>query len=537
MKLNRNGIRDKSIWAQNQIQIPAFDYDEMLRKTKEEPKWLHFGAGNIFRGFIAALQQNLLDLGKSDSGIIVAETFDYEIIDKVYKPFDNLSLLVHLHPDGSLEKKVIGSVFESLVGDTAKTEDWERLKEIFRKPSLQIVSFTVTEKGYSLTGMSNDFLPDVKHDIEYGWQEPRSLIAKTASLLHERYLTGELPVAMVSMDNCSHNGDILKKSIQILIQKWVDSGIAEKGFLDYINNPSKVSFPCSMIDKITPRPSETVNKALVEMGLEDTEIIRTNRNTYISQFVNAEKPQYLVIEDQFPNGRMPLEDAGVYFTDKSTVENVERMKVTTCLNPLHTALAVFGCLLGYTLIADEMKNVHLRKLVEKIGYDEGMPVVINPGILEPQAFIDEVINQRFPNPYIPDTPQRIACDTSQKMPVRFGETIKTYVSHPTFDVRSLTYIPLVIAGWCRYLMGIDDNGNAMELSPDPMLDELKSYIDGVKLGKVETVGEHLRPLLSNDKIFGVNLYDVGLGSKIEEYFKEFIAGENAVKNVLDKYVK
>ncbi len=537
MKLNKNGIKDYSAWEANQVEVPKFNYDEMLKKTNEEPRWIHFGAGNIFRGFIAALQQNLLNSGKADSGIIVAETFDYEIIDKVYKPFDNLSLLVHLNPDGSLEKKIIASVSESLAGDTARTEDWERLQVIFRKPSLQIASFTVTEKGYSLTGMTNDFLPDVVYDMEHGFKEPKSLIAKTASLLYSRFLAGAFPVAMVSMDNCSHNGDLLKKSIQTLIQKWVDNGIVEKEFFEYINDPSKVSFPCSMIDKITPRPSETVNKALVEMGLENTEIIRTSRNTYISQFVNAEKPQYLVIEDQFPNGRMPLEDAGVYFTDKITVENVERMKVTTCLNPLHTALAVFGCLLGYTLIADEMKNPQLRKLVENIGYKEGMPVVINPGIIEPQAFIDEVINQRFPNPYIPDTPQRIACDTSQKIPVRFGETIKTYVSHPTYDVKSLTYIPLVIAGWCRYLMGIDDNGNAMELSPDPMLEQLKVHLQGIELGKAETFGEHLKPLLSNDKIFGVNLYSVGLGEKIEGYFKELIAGKDAVKNVLEKYVK
>lgn len=537
MKLNRNGIKDYSAWAANQVEMPKFDYDKVLGKTKEEPKWLHFGGGNIFRGFIAALQQNLLNSGKADSGIIVAETFDYEIIDKVYKPFDNLSLLVHLNLDGSLQKEVIASVSESLTGDTARTEDWERLKYIFRKPSLQMVSFTVTEKGYSLTGMSNEFLPDVLHDMENGFKEPKSLIAKTASLLYVRYLAGVFPIAMVSMDNCSHNGDRLKKSIQTIIQKWVDNEIVEKGFLEYINNSSKVSFPCSMIDKITPRPSETVNKALMEMGLEDTEIIRTSRNTYISQFVNAEKPQYLVIEDQFPNGRMPLEAAGVFFTDKRTVENVERMKVTTCLNPLHTALAIFGCLLGYTLIADEMKNTQLRKLVEKIGYEEGMPVVINPGIIDPQAFIDEVINQRFPNPYMPDTPQRIACDTSQKISVRFGETIKTYVSHPNYDVKSLTYIPLVIAGWCRYLMGIDDNGNIMELSPDPMLEKLKTYISAIELGKAETVGQHLKPLLSNDKIFGVNLYEVGLGEKIEGYFMEFIEGKNSVKNVLKKYLK
>ena len=105
------------------------------------------------------------------------------------------------------------------------------------------------------------------------------------------------------------------------------------------------------------------------------------------------------------------------------------MKVTTCLNPLHTALAVYGCLLGYTLIADEMKDVELNKLVHEIGPDEGMPVVTNPGILSPEAFVDEVINVRIPNPFMPDTPQE-NCQpiTSQKVGIRYGETIKSYVS-------------------------------------------------------------------------------------------------------------
>ena len=183
-----------------------------------------------------------------------------------------------------------------------------------------------------------------------------------------------------------------------------------------------------------------------------------------------------------------------------------------------------------------MKNPLLKKLVEKIGYDEGMPVVVNPGILEPEAFIREVIEERLPNPYIPDTPQRIACDTSQKIPVRFGETLKTYCSHSTLDVKSLTYIPLTIAAWCRYLMGINDNGDLMELSPDPMLEELKEHVKGIELGKAESVGNKLRPILSNGRIFGCNLYDIGVGVKIENYFKEMIVGKNAVKTVLEKYV-
>ncbi|MDF2987576.1 MAG: mannitol-phosphate/altronate dehydrogenase [Eubacterium sp.] len=536
MKLNRNSLKQEDFWRRAGFEIPGFDLQQMLNNTYKSPIWIHFGAGNIFRSLIAALQQKLLEQGKTDRGIIAVAPNDSVIIDRIYKPSDNLTILIHLLPDGSLENKIIASVSESLVCNTDQSADWQRLVEVFCKPSLQMASFTVTEKGYGLTDISGELLDNVKEDIQNGPEKPQTLMAKIASLLYCRYKAGEQPIAMVSMDNCSHNGDILKSSVKTLAARWVQNGFADKGYLYYIDNPEKVTFPCTMVDKITPRPSESVEKMLKELNIEDTKISCTAKNSHIALFVNAERPQYLVIEDKFPNGRPPLEEAGVLFTDKETVDKVEKMKVTTCLNPLHTALAVFGCLLGYKLIADEMEDEQLEKLVEKIGYSEGMPVVVNPGIIDPKEFIEEVLKQRLPNPFIPDTPQRIACDTSQKIPVRFGETIKTYYNHPTLDVKSLTYIPLVIAGWCRYLMGVDDQGNEMALSPDPMLDELKNFVINVKLGNPDSVGDSLKPLLSNERIFGMNLYHAGLGSKIEGFFKEMIADRNAVREVLKLYV-
>lgn len=535
MKLNRENLKNE-FWKSNGFEVPEFDLDQMLASTYDNPAWVHFGAGNIFRGFVASLQQKLLEDGWTDKGIIAVTPNDRVIIDEIYKPADNLTILVHLLPDGRLEKKIIASVSESLVGNSGAGSDWRRLEQIFCKPSLQIVSFTVTEKGYALTDMSGEFLPPVKEDILNGSVAPMSLMAKIASLLYKRYKAGELPLALVSMDNCSHNGKVLRESIRTVAVRWVEQGFMERGFIDYIDNTEKLAFPWTMIDKITPRPSESVAKTLNELGLEGTKIICSSKNSYISQFVNAESPQYLVVEDKFPNGRPPLEKAGVYFTDKATVDKVEKMKVTTCLNPLHTALAIFGCLLGYRLIADEMKDAQLKRLVERIGYDEGMSVVVNPVIIDPVEFIGEVLEQRLPNPYIPDTPQRIACDTSQKIPVRYGETIKTYFTHPELEVKNLKFIPLVIAGWCRYLMGIDDMGNEMELSPDPMLEELRTYVQGVRLGDTDTVGEGLKPLLSNGTIFGMDLYQAGLGEKIEGFYKEMVAGTNAVRKVLEKYV-
>ncbi len=537
MKLSKSAIKDRQVWENAGIELPEFNIDKMQAVTKEEPTWVHFGAGNIFRGFIAVLQQELLNLGKVQTGIIAVETYDHEIIDSIYEPYDNLSLLVLMEPEGTLRKKVVASVSESLVGETSREGHWKRLEDIFKSQSLQMVSFTVTEKGYSLMDISENYLPYVVKDFKTGPESPRHLISKVAALTYLRYKNGKLPIAFVSMDNCSHNGDVLKDAILTVAKNWVDNGHVESEFLEYLNDKQKVSFPWTMIDKITPRPSEKIKDDLNKIGFLSTRILCTDKNTFIAPFVNAEVPQYLVIEDDFPNGRMPLEVAGVFFTDRETVDMVEKMKVTTCLNPLHTTLAVFGCLLDYKLIAHEMKDRRLKKLVEKIGYEEGMPVVVNPGIIDPKDFIDEVINKRLKNPFIPDSPQRIATDTSQKVGIRFGETIKTYASSKDLKVENLKFIPLAIAGWLRYLLGVNDKGEKFKLSPDPMLDELKEYLEGIEMGNTDSVEDKLRPILSNKNLFGIDLYDVKLAEKIEGYFKEMIVGKNAVRNVLAKYLE
>ncbi|NLK76080.1 MAG: mannitol dehydrogenase family protein [Clostridiales bacterium] len=525
-----------SSWKDKGYELPAYDREQVRRDTQENPTWLHFGAGNIFRGFPAASLQEILNQGIYNKGVIVTEGFDYEIIEKAYKPFDDLSLLVVLKSDGSMEKKVIASVVESLMADSNNQQDWSRLKEIFVKPSLQMVSFTITEKGYSLVDSKGDYLGAVQEDFKLGYSKPANVMGKVTALLYERYLSGRTPIAMVSMDNCSHNGDKLYAAVKTYAERWIEKGFMEEGFMDYISNPQLVSFPWSMIDKITPRPDDKVRKMLEEDGFVDNEVIITNRNTYTAAFVNAEETEYLVIEDSFPNGRPPLDKSGIIFTDRETVDKVETMKVCTCLNPLHTALAIFGCLLSFETIWEEMKDPELSKLVHGIGYTEGMPVVVDPGVLNPRDFIKAVLEVRLPNSFMPDTPQRIATDTSQKLPIRFGETIKAYVKSDNLKVTDLTLIPLTIAGWCRYLMGINDEGEEFTPSPDPLLDEMQGYLKDVSLGQKELPKDVLKPILSNEKIFALNLYEVGLGEKIEGMFQEMIAGAGAVRATLKKYL-
>ena len=440
-----SGKLNASEWEAKGYKLPTYDIEAVRTRTHENPTWVHFGGGNIFRAFPAAILNDLLNKGVYDRGVIVAETFDYEVVDKAYTPYDNLSLLVSLQASGTIEKKVIASVTESLKADYA-FDDWSRLVDIFRNPSLQMATFTITEKGYGVPPA----------DLERGLK-PMMAMGKVTALLYERFKAGKLPLTVQSMDNCSHNGDKVKAGVMAYAKRWAEERLAPQAFVDYLEDEQTISFPWSMIDKITPRPHAKVKEMLAADGFEDNQYIETEKHTFTAPFVNSEETQYLVVEDHYTNGRPPLDQAGVIYTTRKTVDEVETMKVTTCLNPLHTAMALYGCMLNYTLISAEMNDEDIRPFIQKIGYIEAMPVVTDPGIINPYEFIGAFINRRLPNPFMPDTPQRIAMDTSQKLPIRFGETIKKYAARH-LDMDNLVLIPLVLAGYARYLKGVDDNG-------------------------------------------------------------------------------
>jgi len=529
LDLSMKGLEDRAAWEKAGYVLPQYDREQMIAATKANPEWIHFGAGNIFKAFQCNVLQGLINQGIMSTGVVAVERTK-----KGEDTHDGLVVSVTLKANGTVEKSVIGSIAETcyLYGGE------ERMAQILENPSLKMASFTITEKGYALADGKGEQLPDITADLEAGPAAAKSYMGKVTALLLARFNAGAAPIAMVSMDNCSHNGDKLKAAITTFANVWAEKGLVPAEFAAYINS-EKVSFPWSMIDKITPSPDLTVGAILEEDGLHGFAPVRNARGTVTAPFVNAEETQYLVIEDNFPNGKLPLDKGGIYYTARETVDKVETMKVTTCLNPLHTSLAVYGCVLGHKRIWEEMKDEELVKLVNIIGYKEGLPVVTDPGILNPKEFIDTVLNVRFPNPFMPDTPQRIATDTSQKLAIRFGETIKKYMASDTLKVSDLKLIPLVHAGWLRYLMGVNDNGEAFDLSPDPLLDIVRPYVADFKLGDVltaEQVKEKVGELLSNTKIFGVDLVACGLADLICTYFAEMITGTGAVRATLKKYV-
>ena len=511
-------------WEAKGYELPKFDIQAVARKTHESPTWVHFGGGNIFRAFPAAILNDALNTGRYDRGVIVAETFDFEVIDKAYAPYQNLSLLVSLQSTGSIEKKVIASVTEALKADP-QFADWQRLVEIFRAPSLQMISFTITEKGYTFN----------EADLARGLS-PLFAMGKVCALLLERWKAGELPLTVQSMDNCSHNGDKVNTGVLTYAERWVQDGLVPEGFLSYLKDETKITFPWSMIDKITPRPHSLVKELLMKDGFEDNDYIETEKHTFTAPFVNAEEVQYLVIEDNYTTGRPPLELGGTLYTTRQTVDQVETMKVTTCLNPLHTAMALYGCMLDYTLISAEMGDADLRSFVQKLGYIEAMPVVTDPGVLNPYEFIGDVINKRLPNPFMPDAPQRIAMDTSQKLPIRFGETLRKYLKRG-LDKKNLVLIPLTLAGYARYLKGLKDDLTPFQPSPDPLLEELQAIVAPLEIGKADQDWSPLKSLYSRKDIFGLDLYEAGLGEQIEGMVRELYAGPGAVRATLHKYVE
>jgi len=527
MKLSLASIRDKEAWKG--YRLPGYDPARIAENTKEAPQWLHFGPGNIFRVFPAALCQRLIEMGRMDTGIVCCEGYDDEVITRCFRPYDNLTIGVTLNADGRLEKEVIGSMAQSLT----MLHDGEQVAKIFQNPTLQMVSFTITEKGYSLRSANQALLPAVAADMANGPSGCESFMGQLTALCLARRAACGAPLALVSMDNCSHNGEKLQMAVMEIARAWLDNGKITQEDLAYLEQ--EVAFPWSMIDKITPRPHPVVEEQLIADGLEDISPFVTAKHTYTAPFVNAEKPQYLVIEDWFPNGRPPLEEAGVIFTTRDIVNKVEKMKVCTCLNPLHTCLAIYGCLLGHTSIAQEMEDPELAVFVERMSREEGMPFVVDPEVIDPEAFLREVLTTRLPNPFMPDTPQRIATDTSQKLSIRFGETIKAYIASPEHEVTELKLIPLVQAGWLRYLVGMDDQGQPFERSPDPLLPAMDEKLVGLALGGPIDEAQ-VRALLADATIWGVDLNECGLGRQVVDYFRELIAGPGAVRATLKKYI-
>lgn len=511
----------------------------MVAKTKKAARWMHFAPSNLFTGEIAPRAQQLLDMGLMDTGIVGVETWDEEIVSKVLRPHDNLRMRVVMPPNAADRSM---DVLASLADSLAAVQEWDAVLAYFAQPSLQMVTVTCTEKGY---GIDN---PAAEADAKAGPDHPSHIMAIAAAGAWHRFQHGAAPLAFVSMDNCSENGKLFQEAVMSIVEQWAAAGKVSSAFVDYMNDTSKITFPWTMIDRITPRPDAGTIAMLTELGIEGMDAVQTTKGTFIAPFSNTEHISYLAVQDAFPNGRPPLEKTGVLFApDTAGVAAYEAMKVGTCLNPLHTTLAVFGCLLGHNSIAQEMADPELSAML-RAQSAEALPKAVRPDGIDPKDFLNTCLNERFPNPNVPDTPQRIATDTSQKMDVRYGGTMEAYGK----EASKLTFIPLAVAGWLRYLAGAataadgtGDDGKPMKLSDDgPFFDRpaVVAAAASLVVGSPNTVTtQAVKTLLD----FGfkrpgsqihLDLYEMGVGDKVEGLVRELLAGPGAVRATLKKYL-
>jgi fructuronate reductase len=500
------------------ISLPDFDQTAMAGSA---PSWLHIGPGNLFRALHAVLAQGLLDRGALPGGVAVAETLRPKLIHDVYRRHSNRHLCVVAPASGPLDKELIASVASSYVARPDHRADWDALLGLVANPALQMITLSITEKGHGVGPLADRAV------VAGGPGTPANAMGVLASLLVARQAAGGVPVAVVSTDNFRHNGDRLRSAVLTVADAWSAGGAVPAGFPGWLRDPSRVAFPLTMIDRITPNPSPAIAAALARQGFEDTELLPLSPGTVVAPFANTEPDWHLVVEDSFPGGRPPLEAVGVRFATRATVEAADEMKVTACLNPIHTALALFGVLLGYDDIATEMADADIAALVRRLGYDEALPVCGNPEVLDPKTFLDEVVERRLPNHNLHDTPQPIAADTSEKLPIRFGATIEKHLRRGG----ALVATPLVLAAWLRYLLGVDDRGEPMELSPDPIMPRLRASLEDTVLGAV-TPGQAAKAARLATCVIGVDLAASGMEAQVARQFESLAAGPGAVRAAL-----
>ena len=504
--------------------------EDIKANTLKNPQWLHFGSGNIFRSYIAFIAQKLIAKRLLDTGIIICEAYDEQILEESYKNNDCISLSCTLKNDGTLDINPVLSVVKALCINKDR-EDRNFYLNALSNPSLMLISFSITEKAYEIYDANGSLLPCIEENLNTSLDDATNILSIIILGLYKRFLKDRLPLTLMALDNCKHNGEKLKSAILTLAHLYLQKGQLCQSFIDYLKND--IAYPLSMIDKIAPRPDCDVLEKLKHLGYILDPIVKTQKGTHTAQFVNSESTAYLVIEDNFKNQRPKFEHADVIMTDKNSVMLCERMKIESCLNPLQTAAALCGMLLNKKYIADCMQEPCINLLVKTLGF-EGCKVVQDPKVINYKEFLQEAIDIRMPNPYINDTPARIATDSSSKIAIRLGLSLKRYIESNK-DINSLKAIPLVYALFIRYCSGIDDCGKAFNRPNDLNLDYIIKWGSSINVNNADLkTHQSIMTFIQNTNIMGCDLVSSGLDKKILKLTLAMCQGPGSVKDTLNK---
>ena len=444
------------------VRLPRYDRSALRSRI------VHFGFGAFHRAHQALLTDRVLNAEGGDWGICEISLFSGDKLMSQLREQDHLFTVLEKGPDGN-DAIIIGAVNECL---NAKLDSLAAIIEKFCEPQVAIVSLTITEKGYCIdpaTGKLDLSQPRIEHDLQNP-HEPHSAPGILVEALHRRRERGLAPFTVLSCDNIPDNGHVVKNAVLGMAQQRSPELAA------WISE--HVSFPGTMVDRIVPAATEESLAEITQtLGVEDPCAI------------SAEPFIQWVVEDHFVAGRPAWEVAGVQMVQD--VLPWEQMKLRM-LNGSHSFLAYLGYLAGFAHISDCMKDAHFRAAARRLMLDEQAPTLRITDV-DLTAYADSLI-ERFANPALKHRTWQIAMDGSQKLPQRMLDGIRVHLERKT----AWPLLALGVAGWMRYVSGVDDAGEAIDVR-DPLADKFRAI--------TESSSENARvaALLSLKEIFGTDL--------------------------------
>lgn len=386
----------------------------------------HIGVGNFHRSHQACYIHQYLKLDPVANrawhicGIGLLET-DRPIITALKKQQGHYSL-TSFDENGHTESTRIESIARLLFAP----DEPQAVIETLSSPEVKIVSLTITEAGYNIdlaTGLFKPDSADVAHDVAHPHQ-PRTVFGYVTAALERRFLNGVAPFTVLSCDNFPHNGNAAKTafvSFATLRSPALAAWIA-----------ASVSFPNSMVDRITPSVSPAQKQRLNELAGWDDDVP-----------VFSEGFSQWVVEDRFCNGRPALETVGVQFTDEVSAYEAVKLRL---LNAGHSMLAYPAFLAGYTTVAEAIENPVLHRFIRSFMDDDVTPILNVPAHIDLTAYKATLLS-RFANKNIGDQLARLCFDGASKLPVFVLPTLNERMA------LTLSYqrIAFLIAAYAHYL--------------------------------------------------------------------------------------
>ncbi|MGJ7506807.1 D-arabinitol 4-dehydrogenase [Variovorax sp. GT1P44] len=378
--------------------------------TSTEFVVLHLGLGSFHRAHQAVYLQALIDTGDTHWSLVGANLRpDMADVESALRAQGGRYTLETVSPAGDYRYQRIESIREVLAFDANLVEVIARGSD----PRTRVISFTVTEAGYYLDSQDRlDFVvADLANDLDRArkGQAGTTIYGAICAILRARRAADAGPVTLLNCDNLRHNGERFRKGLLEFIERTGDTGL-----LEWVRTQTRS--PNAMVDRITPRPPPELRERVFKAtGWDD------------AAPVTGESFIQWVIEDDFANGRPDWGRVGVQLVD--SVSPYEEAKIRI-LNASHSCIAWAGTLLGLQYIHEGTHVPSIRRMAFDYVTDDVIPCLNSPGRPSPvdlPAYRDVVLD-RFGNPAIRDTNQRVAMDGFSKIPGFIAPTIHERLS-------------------------------------------------------------------------------------------------------------